>query len=146
MEVLIITTYNRCNTKIDNIEFKMIRKEDNCWIKVVPIKRKSTSSSLHIIINGKEYNFDIYDKNGIEAHRIYFKGYKILPSFYLIFGKKSFKVDCKLNEIKILPITEVHEIKNYIEKNCSINSINASCWAVAVYYTSRPEKSPFDEM
>lgn len=90
MEVLIITTYNRCNTKIDNIEFKMIRKEDNCWIKVVPIKRKSTSSSLHIIINGKEYNFDIYDKNGIEAHRIYFKGYKILPSFYLIFGKKKF--------------------------------------------------------
>ena len=143
---IIITLYTRYNTKIDNIEFKMIRKEDNIWIKVEPIKRKSISSSLHIILNRKEYNFEIYDINGTEANRIYLKGYKILPSFYLIFGKKSFRVDCKLNEIIILPITEVHEMKNYLEENCNISSLNALCWAVAVYYTSRPEKPPFDEM
>ncbi len=141
-----ITIYNNFIAKLDYIEFKMIRKEDKVWIKVEPIKRKSISSSLHIVLNGKEYNFDIYDINGIEAHRVYFKGYKITPSFYLIYGKKSFKVVFKLNEIKILPITKAHEMKNYIENNCSISSLNASCWAVAVYYTSRPEKVPFDEM
>jgi len=134
------------NKIVKDIEFKMIRNEDNCWIKVEPIKRKSTLTSLYIILNSIEHNFDIYDKNGVEAHKIYFKGYKITPSFYLTFGEKSFKIDCALDDIKIIPIIKTHEMKNYIEKNCSFASLDASCWAVAVYYTSRPEKPPFDEM
>jgi hypothetical protein len=134
------------NKIIKDIEFKMIRNEDNCWIKIEPIKRKSTLTSLYIILNSIEHNFDIYDKNGLEAHKIYFKGYKITPSFYLTFGEKSFKVDCKIDGIKIMPITKTHDMKKYIEKNCSHTSLEASCWAVAVYYTSRPEKPPFDEM
>jgi hypothetical protein len=104
----------RFNTIINNIEFKMLRKDDNCWIKVIPLVRTSTPSNLHIILNDEYHHWDIYDENGREAHEIYFEGVGITPS--------------------------------YIKENCNCNSSQASCWAKAVFYTSRPDKSPFDEM
>ncbi len=124
----------------------MIRKGDNCWIKVVPAVRVSTPSSLHLILNGEEHHFDIYDKSGRETHEVYFKGYKSNPSFYLKFKENSFKIDCGHNDIKSIPITETHKLATYIKDNCSSKSPEASCWAVAVYFTKRRDKSPFDEM
>ena len=52
--VFMTTEYKRFNTTINDIKFKMIRKEDNCWIKAEPIHRESTPSSLHIILNSED--------------------------------------------------------------------------------------------
>jgi len=124
----------------------MIRDKEKCWIKVVPLIRVSYPSSLHLILNDECYNFEIYDENGREAHIIYFEGFKIRPNFYLKSGKNSYRIRCNNDDIKIIPITEVHKQESYIKENCHCISSQASCWAKAVYYTSRPEKSPFDEM
>ena len=136
----------RFATIINDIEFKMIRKGDRCWIKAIPINRVSTPSSLHLILNGEEHHFDIYDKSGREAHEFYFEGYKSTPSFYLKSGEDSFRVDCGHNDIKYIPITQTHKFDTYMKDNCCCVSSNASCWAVAVYFTKRRDKSPFDEM
>ena len=141
-----IAKYKRFNTTINDIEFKMIRKDDNCWIKAEPIHRESTPSSLHIILNGEDHHWDVYDENGRESQKVYFKGYKSTPSFYLKSGENRFRVDCDADDIKVLPITETHKMDTYLEDNCYCVSSQASCWAVALYYTSRPEKPPFDEM
>ena len=136
----------RVNTIINNIEFKMIRKDANCWIKVVPLIRESVPSSLHIILNNEYHHWDIYDKNGIEAHEIYFEGFKSNPNFYLKSGENRYRIEFNNNEIKIIPISEDYIQDSYIKENCFCNSSQASCWAKAVYYTSRPDKPPFDEM
>jgi len=136
----------RFNTIVNDIEFKMIRKNDHCWIKAVPTKRVSTPSSLHIILNGEEHHWDVYDKNGREAHEIYFEGYKSTPCFYLKSGENCFRIDCGHDDIKTIPITETHKFDTYMKDNCSCVSSQASCWAVAVYYTKRRDKSPFNEM
>ena len=136
----------RFDTIINDIEFKMIRKGDHCWIKAIPINRVSTPSSLHLILNDEEHHFDIYDKSGREAHEVYFEGYKSTPSFYLKSGEDSFRIDCGRNDIKCIPITQTHKFDTYMKDNCCCVSSNASCWAVAVYYTKRRDKSPFDEM
>jgi hypothetical protein len=138
--------YKRFNTTINDIEFRMIRKDDNYWIKVVPLMQISTPSSLHIILNDEDHNWDIYDKSGRKAHKVYFKGYKNTPSFYLKSGENRFRIDCEIDDIKILPITETHRMDIYIKNNCYCISPKASCWAKAIYYTSRPDKPPFDEM
>jgi len=136
----------RFATIVNDIEFKMIRKGDYCWIKAIPINRVSTLSSLHLILNGEEHHFDIYDKSGREAHEVYFKGYKCMPSFYLKTEENSFRIDFKDKEIKKIPIKKTHNFDTYIRDNCSCKSSDASCWAAAVYYTKRRDKSPFDEM
>jgi len=136
----------RFDTIIKDIEFKMIRKGDRCWIKAIPINRVSTPSSLHIFLNGEEHHFDIYDKSGREAHEVYFEGYKCMPNFYLKSGGDSFRIDCSRNDIKCIPITQTHKFDTYMRNNCCCVSSNASCWAVAVYFTKRRDKSPFDEM
>jgi len=138
--------YMRFNTTINDIEFKMIRKDDNCWIKAGPITRESTPSSLHIILNGEEHHWDVYDENGCEAHKVYFEGYKSTPSFYLKSGENRFRVDCDVDDIKVLPITETHKLDTYLKNNCYCISSQASCWAKAIYYTSRLDKPPFDNM
>lgn len=140
------TEYKRFNTKINDIEFKMLRKNDDCWIKAEPINRLSTPSSLHIILNGEDHHWDIYDENGRETHKIYFEGYKSTPSFYLKSGQDCFSVNCDYDDIKVLPITETHSMDTYIKDNCSCISPQASCWATAIYYTKRPDKPPFDLM
>ena len=136
----------RFNTIINNIEFKMIRKDDNCWIKVVPLIRVSIPSSLHLILNDEYHHWDVYDENGIEAHEIYFEGFESTPSFYLKSGDNCYRIDCGNDDIKVIPITESHTPERYIKEKCYCNSSRASCWAKAVYYTSRPDKPPFDEM
>jgi hypothetical protein len=124
----------------------MMRKNDHCWIKAVPINRMSTLSSLHIILNGEEHHWDVYDKSGREAHEIYFEGHKSTPSFYLKSGENCFRIDCGHDDIKTIPITQTHKFDTYMKDNCCCVSSNASCWAVAVYFTKRRDKSPFDEM
>lgn len=138
--------YTRFNTTINDIEFIMIRKDDNCWIKAVPLNRLSTPSSLHIILNGEDHHWDVYDENGHEAHRIYFEGYKSTPSFYLKSGQNRFRIDCNVDDIKVIQITEIHTLDTYLKDNCYCISSKASCYAKAVYYTSRPDKPPFNEM
>jgi len=113
---------------------------------ITPLKRKSKPSSLHIILNNEQYSFNVYDKDGLESDKIYFKGYEITPSFYLKSQEQCFRVDFKSNKINILPINESHVMEIYIKNYCSFISPQSSCWAVAKYYTSRPEKPPFNEM
>lgn len=136
----------KSNSKIKDIEIKMIRENDNCWIKIVPLKRVSIPSSLHLLINDEYHFFDIYDKEGQESHEIYFEGLKCNPRFYLKSGKKSYKINCDKNGITIDPIVESHTQESYLKNNCTCISLQASCWAKAVYYTSRPDKPPFNEM
>jgi len=122
----------------------MIRKGDNCWIKAVPITQESTPSSLHIILNDNEHHWDIYDESGRDVHKVYFKGYKSAPSFYLKSGQDCFRIDCGHNDIKVLPITETHKIDTYLKDSCNYNSPQASCWAIAIYSTRELDKPPFD--
>ena len=124
----------------------MIRKGDNCWIKAVPLTQQSTPSSLHIILNGEDHHWDMYDESGRDIHKVYFEGYKSTPSFYLKSGENAFRVDCDVDDIKVLPITETHRMDTYLKDNCNCNSTQTSCWAVAIYYTKRPDNPPFDEM
>ena len=138
--------YNKFDTIINDIEFKMIRKEQNCWIKAEPINKISTPSSLHIILNGEDHHWDIYDNNGKEAHKVYFKGYRSTPSFYLKSGENYYKIDCNVNDLHVLPISETHNLDTYLKDHCFCISSQASCWAVAIYNTSEPEKPPFNEM
>ena len=138
--------YISFNKTINDIVFRMLRKNDNCWIKIEPTNRESSPSSLHIILNGEDYHWDIYDDSGREAHIIYFKGCKIAPSFYLKSGKTSFRVNCDYDKIHVIPITESHTMNDYIKNYCRFLSQDASCWANAIYYSKRPDKPPFDKM
>ena len=124
----------------------MLRKDNNCWIKAVPLIRVSIPSSLHLILNDECYHWDIYDKNGRETHEIYFEGVKSTPSFYLKSGRNCYRIDCYNDDIKVIPITAAHTMDSYIKKYCYCISSQASCWAKAIYYTSRPDKPPFNEM
>ena len=124
----------------------MIRDKDNCWIKIEPTRRKSKPSILYIVLNKEEYCFDVYDENGIESQIIYFKGDDVTPSFYLKSENNFFRIDFENNDINIIPITEKHQMKSFINDNCSCFSSSSSCWSVTKYFTSRPEKPPFDEM
>jgi hypothetical protein len=141
-----VNNYLRSIAKINDIEFKMLRKNDNCWIKIEPIKRESIPSSLHIILNGEDYHLDIYDRSGKESHKIYFKGCKSMPCFYLKSGENCYRIDCTDDKIHVNPITETHSMENYLKNNCNCISSESTCWATAIYYTSRPEKPPFNEM
>ena len=138
--------YTWFNTIINKIEFNMMRKADKCWIKAAPLNQISIPSSLHIILNDEYHHWDVYDENGKEAHKIYFKGENCNPSFYLKCKDKSYKIDCKTNEIKVTQINEAHTLDSYIKENCYCNSPQASCWAKYVFYTGRPDKPPFDVM
>ncbi|UCE38553.1 MAG: hypothetical protein JSW00_04805 [Thermoplasmata archaeon] len=124
----------------------MLRKGDRCWIKAVPMTQQSTPSSLHVILNGEEHHWDVYDKSGTDVHEIYFKGYKSTPSFYLKSEQKSFRVDCDHDEIKLVPVSKTHKMDTYLKDKCEFNSPRASCWAIAIYSTREPDKPPFDMM
>ncbi|KYK31368.1 MAG: hypothetical protein AYK22_02495 [Thermoplasmatales archaeon SG8-52-3] len=141
---------NECESRfyksLNKIDFKMIRRSEKCWIKVVPIARTSKQSIIYIILNEKKYQWNIYDEKGIEAHEIFFEGFNIYPSFYLKYGKKSYRIDCKKDGIEFIQINYNHKKDTYIKEKCNFNSPQSSCWAKAIFYTSRPAKSPFDEM
>ena len=136
----------RFHKTINNIEFKMIRSNEKCWIKVVPLARKSKPSSICFILNNEDFHWDIYDENGSEAHEIYFEGIDIDPCFYLKSGDKCYRIDFEKDGIKIITIPKSYKQDIYIKENCNLKSLKSSCWAKAVYYTSRPDKPPFDEM
>jgi hypothetical protein len=141
-----IKNQKRFGSIVKDIEFRMIRKDDRFFIKVVPINRVSQPSSLHLIINDEFHDFEIYDKDGKESHEIYFEGTKCNPCFYLKCGNKSYNIKFTNNGIQICQIAESNKLNMYVKKNCNCISSKASCWAKAVYYTSRPEKYPFNEM
>jgi hypothetical protein len=138
--------YSKFNTTINDIEFKMLRKDDKCWIKVVPIIQNSAPSSLHIIVNREDHHWDIYDENRRDIHKVYFKGDKSTPSFYLISGEDCFRIDCNNDGFKVLPITENHQMDSYLKDYCNCSSLRASVWAIAIYSTNMSEKPPFSEM
>lgn len=134
------------NKIVNNVEFKMLRKGKECWIKIVPSFRSSNPTSIYIILNGEKYNLDIYDKNGNETHNVFFKGINITPSFYIKSEGNCFRVDCKNNDIKIIRANEEYNIEDYLKNNCSYNSPQTVLWAVNVFYTKTPDKPPFDMM
>jgi len=138
--------YKKFYSTIDDIDLKILRKDNWCWIKVEPIKQMSSPSSLHIILNDEEHHWDIYDESKKVAHIVYFKGINCIPCFYLKSGDKCFRVDFGLKGIKVVSIDVSHRIDAYLKKNCFCKSSEASCWAKSVYYTSRPDKTPFDLM
>ncbi|MDH7517051.1 MAG: hypothetical protein QHH19_01720 [Candidatus Thermoplasmatota archaeon] len=129
---------------MNNIEFKMLRKDKDCWIKIAPCSRASTPTSLHIILNKEEYGFDIYDRHGNEMHNVFLKGKNITPSFYIKSEQNCYRVDCKNNDIKTTQITEKHNIEEYLKNNCSYDSPQTTIWAVNIFYTKTPDKPPFD--
>jgi len=141
-----IETRKRYQKIVDKIKISMIKSGDKIWIKISPIVRKFFPTNLQFILNDECYNFEIYDINGIEAHKIYFKGVKCNPSFYIKSEKNNYRIDFGDNGIIANPISNINNINNHIKKNCNFKSSNSCCWAKAVYYTSRPEKTPFDEM
>ncbi len=144
--VEIAEKYKLCKKTIDDIEFKMMRKGNMCWIKTIPITQKSKPSSLHILLNGVKHHWEIYDETGRDFHNIYFKGCNSAPSFYLKSGENCFRIDFNKNDIKVLKIKENHKIDLYLKNNCNCNSSQASCWAIAIYNTSNPDEPPFDLM
>ncbi len=138
--------YRRFYTAINDIEFNMLRKGGNCWIKAVPVTQSSPPSSIHIVLNGEEHHWDIYDKSGRDVHKVYFKGYRSTPSFYLKSGENCFRIDCDYDDIEVLPLTKTHKMDKYLKNNCYCISSQASCWAIAIYSTRGPDKPPFDMM
>ena len=124
----------------------MITEENNFWIKIEPIKRLSEPSSLHILINNEKFDYSLYDKAGLESCKVYFQGKNVKPSFFLKTRFKNFRIDFRSNGIKVIPICSIQDIDIYIKDNCNCKSSEALCWANALYYTSRSEKSPFNEM
>ncbi|KYK25117.1 hypothetical protein AYK24_05270 [Thermoplasmatales archaeon SG8-52-4] len=128
-----------------DIEFKMIRKMCNCWIKIKPLNPVSQPSRLHLYLNDEYFSWDIYGEDGQIKHIIYFEGFDCIPIFYLNSKKNNFKIKFDVNSIKVIPIEKTMDQKNFKKKSNCLSS-KASCWAKDVYYTSRPDKSPFDEM
>jgi hypothetical protein len=124
----------------------MITDENNFWIKIEPIKRESEPSNLYILINNEEFNYEIYNKIGLESLKIYFQGKNFETSFFLKTKSKNFRIDFGNNGIKFIPISIIQNISIYIKNHCNCKSSQASCWANAIYYTSKSEKSPFNEM
>lgn len=129
--------------KIRDIEFKMFRENQNCWIKIIPTKKNSIKSTIYIMINNEEYSWEIYDKFGNDVNKIYLKGYKIEPCFYLEIGDIRYSIHFFYDKIDIKKIIKNHDKKMYINKNCNCKSIDVECWAIAIYFTSRKEKEPF---
>jgi len=136
----------RLHKVVNNIEFKMISTKDKCWIKATPLFRVSTPSSIYLIFNNEQLQYDIYDENGVETHEFYFEGFKCNPSLYLKSKEKNYRIDFKKDSIKIIQIKDTHRQDDYIKKYCNCKSSQSLCWGKTVYYTSRPNKSPFNEM
>ena len=131
---------------IQDIEIKMLRIKNDCYIKIIPSCQKSDAKKIIIMINGEKRQFDIYDENGRESLRIYLKGKKIEPNFYLLDNKVNYKILCLKNgiDIKKIPLAEINKDKLIKFSNCISRDI--SCWAVNIYMTSRKEKQPFCNM
>jgi hypothetical protein len=128
---------------INDIQIKMLREKEKCYIKIIPTTQKSSPKKLFITINGEKHQWEIFDENGRGSHRVYLKGKKIQPRFYMIDDNNIIKIFCKKNDININKLSE--ELKNTIPDNYGNNCISSDvyCWGVNIYKTSRAEKSPF---
>lgn len=71
---------------------------------------------------------------------------KNIHSFYLKSKENCYRIDCKNDTKKLIPITKAHTLDSYIKNKCNYLYKQASCWIKAVYYTSRPDKLPFEKM
>jgi hypothetical protein len=131
------------NKKINDIQINMLREKEKCYIKIIPLTQKSSPKKLFITINGEKYNWEIYDKNGKDSHRIYLKGQQIEPCFYMIDSKNLYKIFCKKNDIDIKKLSKENKNKIFEKDINNCISSDITCWGVNIYMTSRKEKSPF---
>jgi len=129
----------------ENIEFKMIRQNSNCWIKITPLKPLSVQTELHFYLNNEYFSWEIYDNEGKEKHIIYFEGFDCNPIFFLNTGTNGFKVKFDLNSIDFINIKKPFN-QEFLKRKFNCISSKANCWAKDVFYTSRPDRYPFDEM
>ena len=60
----------------------MIFNNRNYWIKILPIKRNSKSSSIYLVIYNEKYNFNIYDKLDKENYEIFYEGTNSKTCFF----------------------------------------------------------------
>ena len=134
------------NKKINDLEIKMLRKNQDCYIKIEPITQKSNPKILIIMINGEKHQFDIYDKNGRESHKIYLKGNMVTPCFYILDDEIYFKILCNNNDIIVTKKSKEYNNKFNLSEIYNCISTKISCWAVNIYMTSRTEKPPFCDM
>ncbi len=100
----------------EHIEFKMIRQNSNCWVKIMPLKPFSVQTILHFYLNYEYYSWEIYDKDGKEKHIIYFEGLNCIPIFYLNSGKNSYKVKFDINSIDFIKLIKPIKIDYLIKK------------------------------
>lgn len=136
----------RYRKTIDDIDFKMLRKGDKCWIKVVPRIQESTPSTIYLKLNGVIHQWDIYNGIGRDVHKVYFKGDKCVPIFYLKLGDTYYRIDCGYENIKTTRIHENGKNELIVKKEIICNLSQTSCWAISIYSTSEPEKPPFNIM
>jgi len=136
----------KVSTKSNDIEFKMLRENKNCFIKIEPITRVSNPSILYTSIKNEIHGWEIFDKNGTESNIVYFKGSNCKPRFYLKTKDNQFEILFDTNKINVKSILKKHKAENYIKKNCNCKSKDASCWATAIFYSKRHDKPLFDEM
>lgn len=132
--------------KIDDIEIKMLRENEKCYIKIIPIAQKSIKKQIYIMLNNEKHQWYIYDEEGNYSHKIYLKGKKIEPCFYLLDDKNKYHIKCKYDKIILVKMINNHNINNFLKKNCNCISTDISCWAISLYNTSRIEKKPFSIM
>lgn len=135
--------YKSFKKRIKDVEFIMLRDDSKCWIKIIPTLQKSAHTIIHFMLNDEQYTWDIYDKNGRNSHKIYFKGLDIEPCFYIKIEVEEYKIHFYNKDIEIKKILKKENIIDYLIKNCNCISSNVSIWAVAIYMTSRKEKIPF---
>lgn len=138
--------YKYIKNKIRDIEVTMLRENQDCWIKILPTKNNSQISTIHIMINNEEYHWELYDKDGKDAHKIYLKGNQIEPCFYLEIGDDKYSINFFYDKIVIKKIIKNYDHISYLRENYNFQSNNVSCWAVAIYMTSRKEEKPFCDM
>lgn len=137
---------NRLKIIKKDVEIKMLRINNHCFIKILPLYPISVPTNLQFYLNGEHYSLDIYNKEGRETHIIYFEGLNCIPCFYLRVGKEEFKIKFYVKNIIASKIKKIENLELYLKKECNFNSTKASCWAKDVFFTSRPDKFPFNEM
>lgn len=141
-----INKQNIVNKKFKDIEFKMKREKDKCFIKIEPTARFSEPSTIYISLNNELHKWEVYDKDGAESCFVYFKSSSGKPIFYLKTGNVSYEITFNYEKITVKKIIKNHNIRKYTSEKLNFKSIDASCWGEAIFYSKRPDKPPFDEM
>ena len=61
--------------KFNDIEIKMLRENEKCYIKINPIFQKSIYKKISIMLNGEEHHWNLYNQDGKISNIIYFFKY-----------------------------------------------------------------------